>query len=249
MPVNLCIPKLYENLLPYSSLQKPRILFFQYKMINDKFLKAITNTMSLEKLWEAVRRFKSSRYYADAEWDRVRSMKIKEFVEELIEDFSELDGDRFKEKLRSFLQERLMARVRPIPKEIVENNDPTKLVLALVNLRFSRMSVEERIRKLMELHSVGTFVATELVALFDEDYICYHDNLIEALEDPMIKPVIKYLEMDIPQKVKDADDIEDYLKLNEICKAIRNIFNFRDLWEVHEFLWHGRDTNWRFQVE
>ncbi len=135
----------------------------------------------------------------------------------------------------------------PIPKEIVENNDSTKLALALVNLHFSETSAEERIKKLMELHSVGPFVATELVALFDGNYICYHDNLVEALKDPMIKQVVEYLEMDMPEKVKDAGNIEDYLKLNEICKAIRNIFNFRDLWEVHEFLWHGKDTNWRFQ--
>ncbi len=203
--------------------------------------------MSLEEIWEAVRRFRNSRYYVDAEWDRVRSEKLKEFVEELINDFSELDGDRFKEKLRSFLQERLMARVRPIPKEIVENNDPIKLTLALVNLRFSKMPVEERIRKLMKLHSVGPFVSTELIALFDENYICYHNDLVEALRDPMINPLIEYLEMDIPQKFEDTDNIEDYLKLNEICKAIRNIFNFRDLWEVHEFLWHGKDTNWDFK--
>ena len=205
--------------------------------------------MNLEEIWEAVKRFKNSRYYVDSEWDRVRARKVKEFVEKLIENFSGFDGDKFKEELKNLLQKRSMVRVRPIPKEIIENNDPTKLVLALMNLRFSKMPAEERIKKLMELHFVGPFVATELVALFDGNYICYHDDLVEALKDPTMKQVVEYLGMDIPEKVKDAGNIEDYLKLNEICKAIKNIFDFRDLWEVHEFLWHSKNTNWRFENE
>ena len=218
------------------------------KTLKNIYCPSATNVMDkIEEIWRAIERFKNSRYYTDSEWDRFRAKKIMEFVENLLENFPKFDGNQFKDKFRDFLKDYSMIRVRPLPYQIVENNDPTKLVLALMNLRFSKLPVKEKIEKLRKLEFVDFFVATELVALFDENYICYHDPLLEALKDPMMRPIVEYLvehlELELPEKV---EKVEDYLKLNEICKAIRNIFNFRDLWVVHEFLWHGRDTNWKF---
>lgn len=202
----------------------------------------------MKRIWDAVEKFRNSKYYAEAEWDRIRSREIKKLVDNLIEKFTEYDVNIFKDELKKWLRKWSMAH-KAIPKQVVENNDPLRLSLALMNLAFSKGPIEEKTEMLRKLKYVDFFVATELIALFDDNYVCYHSDLVEAIKTPMIKQIVEYIELELPKNLDELEEnlkLKEYLKLNEICNAIMSLFNFRDLWEVHEFLWHGNKTNWEF---
>lgn len=178
----------------------------------------------MEEVLRVTKRFKNSLYYADTKRVRIRAEKIKSFVERQIKGFSEFDEVRFRNELKSLLRRTTMVGEDrpPVVRDIVEKNSPARLLLAFMKL-ISLEITDDDIEKLRRLVGVDWFVATELVSLFDDRYICYHESLIRALNHRMIRPVVERLRLEIPERI---ESIEEYIKLRDVCSMLKELLGF-----------------------
>lgn len=194
--------------------------------------------MDLFKLLEQFRRLEF--HYADIVWHDMRAKKLKPL---LTEKLVNMTRDEFKELLlsRLFMPARIPEQT---VNDIVTKNDFNEVKLKLLDLFHGVRPVKERMEDVMDLSGIGPYTASQLLsAVKDDKYTVYHPNVVEG-----IKGLLPHL-VDWEILEPNVTTAEQYLNFNEICKSIKNRFGFKSLGEVHEFFWHGHDSNWNFGDE
>ncbi|MEM3788505.1 MAG: hypothetical protein QXN95_01375 [Candidatus Bathyarchaeia archaeon] len=190
-------------------------------------------------LVELLEKFRSSEYhYPDVIWHEVRAKKLKEIISEKLVGMTR---DEFKNLLLSnlFMKPRIPEQTI---NDIISQNDFVEVKRRINSLFLGTGSIKERIQSVMDLKGVGPYLASQLVAAVgDDEYAVYHPKVVEGM-----KELLPHLD-DWQFFNFDESTAEGYLWFNEICKAVKKIFNFKSLGEVHEFFWHGHDSKWEFR--
>jgi len=94
------------------------------------------------------------------------------------------------------------------------------------------------INKFLELENCGIFIASHMLSLAtDGAYIIYHNTLYEALME--LFPILA-------GDPEPATDGVSYMYVQMACDVIIQSYKFTSIQELHEFLWHGKETKWKF---
>jgi hypothetical protein len=81
-------------------------------------------------------------------------------------------------------------------------------------------------------------VASYMLSLAtDGDYIIYHGTIYDALMD--LFPIFE-------GQLESVTDGVSYMYFQLTCDVIIQTYKFISIQELHEFLCHGKDTEWKF---
>jgi hypothetical protein len=69
------------------------------------------------------------------------------------------------------------------------------------------------------------------------DYIIYHNTVYEALME--LVPIFE-------GQLEPVTDGVSYIYFQMACDVIIQTCKFTSVQKLHEFLWHGKRTNWKF---
>ena len=185
---------------------------------------------------EVLERFKKTEYhYPDVIWHDIRSVKLKQ---KLTTDLVSMTCEEFKTLLLSNLFW-LKSGSQQNVDIIVEGNDLNELNLKLFDLF---LGVGDY-KLCMELKSFKPCVVSQFLgAVNNKEYIIYHENVVNGIED-FLTHVVNWQLIELYVK-----NYEHYVDFNELCKSIKNNFGFKNLGELHEFFWHGHSSGWNFII-
>lgn len=189
--------------------------------------------MSLSDLLKA---FRTTEYpYSDIVWQDIRVKYLKPI---LTEEMVHLSVTSFKELLLSewFMNPRLPEQTIS---RITQGNDFNEMKLRLLDLFLGTRSLRDRLQDVMDLKGVGPYIASQFLSAVDDTFIIYHENVLEGIQE--LLPHLEGWGM-----LPTVQNAEDYLKFNEVCRSIKERFNFKSVGEVHEFFWHGLNNEWEF---
>ncbi len=194
------------------------------------------------RIQELLERFRKTECYLDVLWQDIRVKKVREYV---LKVFPRLDEAGFREKFHEMMEDWFMrGRMERRAVEDIPTNDYREIKFRLLNLLLNKeqqQPIEERASFPQELRGVGPFLMPQFLSAVGEDeYIAYHPGVLEGIKAalPNIVEIVVF-----PTRV---ESVEDYIKFNEVCKAIKERFGFRSLGEVHEFFWHGHSRHERW---
>ncbi len=189
---------------------------------------------------EVLERFRMAEYhYPDVIWHDLRSAKLRP---KLTTELVNITPDEFKKLLSSnlFLPKSVSNQTAEM---IVGANDFNEMKLKLFDLFLGDRAIKKRFQTVMDLEGFDACITSQLLAAVKkEEYTIYHQNVVNGIED-FLAHVVDWEIVDL--NVKTA---ENYLDFNELCKSIKNNFEFKSLGELHEFFWHGHSSGWNFII-
>lgn len=189
---------------------------------------------------EVLERFRKAEYhYPDVVWHDMRSIKLKP---KLTMELANMTANEFKNLLLSnlFLPKSVSQHTTEV---IVAGNDFNEVKLKLFDLFLGVRPLEERLQAVLDLEGFNPCIASQLLAAINNnEYTIYHPNVVNGIEDFLTHMIDWQL---VELNVKTA---EHYIDFNELCKSIKNNFDFRTLGELHEFFWHGHNSGWNFII-
>lgn len=191
----------------------------------------------MKNIPELLKKYRSTEYhYPDVVW---HDLRVKTLKPKLTMGFANITKDEFKSLLLSewFMKPRVPEQQID---DIITNNDFNEVKLRFLDLFLGKGSFEKRFQAVLELCGVGPYIASQLLSAVDNEYVIYHEKVLEGIRDALPHLVDWGI---VPNKVTNASE---YIKYNEVCKSIKEIFGFKNLGEIHEFFWHGFDSNWQF---
>jgi hypothetical protein len=176
-------------------------------------------------------------HYPDIVWHDIRAKKLRPLLTEKLVNMT--PGD-----LKNLMLSHLFMRAR-IPEQsindIITRNDFADIKLKMLDLFIGVRPIRERLEDVMNLTGIGPYIASQLLsAVTNDEYTVYHEKVAEGIAD-LLPHLVDWGILEL--SVRTA---EQYLNFNELCKSIRERFGFQSLGEVHEFFWHGHDSNWNF---
>jgi len=189
---------------------------------------------------ELIGKFRTSEYFYDVFWHEVRR---KLLLPKLTKELPYMSEEEFKELLSN---RDLFGDIKiPNINKMLENFKETKL--RLMNLFLRNEPIEKRIKEALEIKGMSIYTISNLLSATSDEFILYHDNLVSAIWDllPELQKKVRICTELLPKS--EVSTAEEYVNFNEFCKILRDILGFRSLGELHEFLWHGYNTNWTFQ--
>lgn len=178
-------------------------------------------------------------HYPDVIWHDLRSAKLRP---KLTTELVNITPDEFKKLLSSnlFLPKSVSNQTAEM---IVGANDFNEMKLKLFDLFLGDRAIKKRFQTVMDLEGFDACITSQLLAAVKkEEYTIYHQNVVNGIED-FLAHVVDWEIVDL--NVKTA---ENYLDFNELCKSIKNNFEFKSLGELHEFFWHGHSSGWNFII-
>jgi len=185
------------------------------------------------QIWEYIERFRKSRYFQEVLGQRYLTkwggLAIQAFVDQ---------EDEFLENIRNLLVNRTMLAPRTVDPFLKSNSvDDIRERCGL--FQSEEIEPTDFIDKFLELEQCGLFIASHMLSLATEgDYIIYHDNLYKALME--LFPLFE-------GQLEPATDGLSYVYFQKACDVIIQTYKFSSVQELHEFLWHGKDTKWKYE--
>ena len=167
-------------------------------------------------------------------------MRAKKLKPLLTERLTNMKKDEFKNLLLSKLF--MPARIpEQAVNDIITKQEFSEVKLKLLDLFLGTRPIRERFADVLKLGGIGPYIASQLLSAVKRDeFTVYHPNVVEGIKD-LLPHLVDWgiLELSVTTA-------EQYLNFNEICKSIKERFGFKSLGEVHEFFWHGHDSDWKF---
>ena len=189
---------------------------------------------------EVLERFRKAEYhYPDVIWHDIRSVRLKP---KLTAELADMTPNELKKLLLSnlFLPKSISKQTADI---IVAGNDFNEMKLKLFDLFLGVRPLKDRLQAVLDLEGFDVCIVSQLLAAVNNrEYTIYHENVVNGIEDFLTHVVDWEL---VELNVKTA---EHYIDFNELCKSIKNNFGFRSLGELHEFFWHGHNSDWNFII-
>ncbi|MFX1512023.1 MAG: phospholipase D-like domain-containing protein [Promethearchaeota archaeon] len=129
---------------------------------------------------------------------------------------------------------------------IIKENGKVNILKAICKLPIKDVSIYEKMLNLLKLKQVGLFIGSQIWTGLEEDgLVVYHKRLLKAINRLFN---IDRFGKDIQRRELNIEERLDlYLEFNEFCKRIKNAYNFRNMAELHSFLWFGEKNNWNFK--
>jgi len=190
-----------------------------------------TNHPEIENL---LQRFRASIGFIDVVW---QTSRINVLRSKLIEDLVDMSPSQFKGLVMGNWFYRPMLKEWQYEK-IISQNGFENVKLRLLSLFVEEKPLRERIQDVMDLREVGPFIASQFFSVISDQLIMYHDDLVKGIRGLFLELFAEEFQYHFADVIKKPTDAESYLEFNEICKAIRDIFCFKSLGEVHEFFVH-----------
>lgn len=191
--------------------------------------------MDLMKLLDQFRRLEY--HYPDIVWHDTRAKKLKPI---LTQELTNMNRSEFENLLLSNLFMRTRIPEQTV-KDIVSKNDFNEVKLKLLDLFLGTRPMDERLQDVMNLVGIGPYIVSQLLsAATNDEYTVYHPNVVEGIKD-LLPHLVDWEILEL-----NVTTAEQYLNFNELCKSLKERFGFKNLGEVHEFFWHGHDSDWKF---
>jgi hypothetical protein len=186
------------------------------------------------RIWKYIDKFRKSKYLQEVIGQGYLARWGGTYIEALLEQSDE----EFLENVQDLLVNNTMLAPRTV-EPFLQNNSAEDLRTTF-NLFLKEDIVPiEFIDKFLELEQCGLFIASHMLSLASGgEYIIYHKALYEALIE-----LFPILEGD-PEP---ATDGASYIYFQMACDVIIQSYRFTSVQELHEFLWHGKDTDWKFE--
>lgn len=186
---------------------------------------------------ELIKAFRKSKHFRDVVGQKITTLTVPRIVREKL---LGLDDIEFLNEFESmFINYFMLGRMGETAlKNILNSNNVAKIKQKLIDLFLTNMSPEKKLKSIMELKQVGLFFGTSLLsASSDGEFVIFHEKVLEGIKE------LKCTWMPLDT----VDTCESYFAFNDICKALKEFYGFKSLGEVHEFYWHGKDSNWNFK--
>ena len=193
----------------------------------------------MKNIEEIIKKFRTSEYYCDVFWHEIRK---KILIPKLTKELPNMNEDEFKK----LLSDRSLFGIIKNPNINLMLEDFKETKIRLMNLLLGKELIEKRIKEALEIKGISIYTVSNLLSATSDEFILYHDFLIPAINNllPELQNRVSICAKFLPKKVETA---EDYINFNEFCKILMKILGFKTLGELHEFLWHGYDTEWKFK--
>ncbi len=181
--------------------------------------------------------FRKSKYFEDVVGQNYACFVVSStFKEKLIY----LDGAEFKEEFTSLLNNYTMIRPE-IFKSVFSANKTEKIKKLVAQISTDAKSPKEILNPLVELEQSSLHFGSYLLSIFTEgEFIVFHEEVFKGLKEIFPRICERWLGIEM------AREVDDYFMFNNVCKNIMYIYGFKTMSEVHEFLFHGQDTDWDF---
>lgn len=186
-----------------------------------------------EPVWKYLDVFRKSWYFQQVLDEGYIAKWGGYFIQGILDDSDE----EFIEGLGEFLINQTMIQSRTVQPFLKKNS--VKEIRDAFTL-FSEEEIEpvEFVDKFLELDQCGIFIASHLLSFASEGaYIIYHEKLYEALIE--LFPILE-------ESIDPVTDGVSYMLFQMACDVIMRTYHFTSCQELHEFLWHGKDTDWKF---
>ncbi len=155
-----------------------------------------------------------------------------------IQAFLEESDEEFLEDIRNLLVSNTMLASRTVG-PFLQSNSVDKLRGTFELFLNENIEPTDFIDKFLELEQCGLFIASHMLSLATEgDYIIYHKTVYEALLE--LFPILE-------RQLEPVTDGVSYGYFQMVCDVIIQTYKFTSVQELHEFLWHGKDTKWKFE--
>jgi hypothetical protein len=185
------------------------------------------------QVWEYIDRFRKSQYFQEvlgqgylAKWGGIH---IQSYLEE--------DDDEFLVGIQDLLTNNTMLAPKTV-EPFLQNNSANSIRERFELFLSKDIEPIDFIDKFLELKRCGVFIASHMLSLAtDGDYIIYHSTLYEALME--LFPIFE-------GQLEPVTDGVSYMYFQMACDVIIQTYRFTSIQELHEVLWHGKETNWEF---
>lgn len=190
----------------------------------------------IKSLDELLKKFRTSESFKGVVGQRIATLTVPRIVREKLLGLDDIQFlNEFKKLFYNYFMLGRMGETAL--NNILDNNDVAILKQKLIDLFLSDISPSKKLKSVMELKHVGLFFGTSLLsAACQGEFIIYHEKVFKGIEELECT----WIPIDI------VDTSESYFAFNDICKALKEMYSFKSLGEVHEFFWHGKDINWNF---
>ena len=186
-----------------------------------------------EPIWGYIETFRKSKYFQEV----IGEAYVAKWAGIHIGTYIEMPDDEFIQEIGDFLVNNTMLSPRTVA-PFIENNSVDNLREAFKLFLVEEIEPIGFIDTFLELDQCGIFIATHLLSYAAVgEYIIYHDTIYDALQE-----LFPILEND-PEPVTDG---VSYMYFQMACDVIMQSYHFTSVQELHEFLWHGKDTEWTF---
>jgi len=178
--------------------------------------------------------FRSSDYYKDVVWQSFGALHAPIEVNELLEE----SLDEFRAKFSKFLLKFTMIRSRTYDPILSKISKVKEVRNALTEIFHKRLNPQESFEAIKNIPGSGIFFSSTILSLaFAGRYIVFSDGVWNGFES--LFPLLE-------EQIEKPNNYRLYLQFQHMCEAIADVYGFESMAELHEFLWHGHDTNWAF---
>jgi len=186
-----------------------------------------------DQIWKYIDRFRKSQYFQEV----IGEAYLAKWGGILVQSFLEENDDEFLEDIQDLLTNNTI--LAPKTAEPFLQNNSVDDIRERFEL-FLKEDIEpiEFIDKFLELKQCGIFIASHMLSLAtDGDYIIYHSTIYDALME--LFPIFN-------GQLEHVTDGVSYMYFQMACDVIIQSYKFTSVQELHEFLWHGKETDWTF---
>jgi len=185
-------------------------------------------------LWDLIEQFRSSKYHKDVVWSifsvihapfdlrKIVSSPVDEFRVEFptfLEKHTKIGNETITPLLSKITHCRELQRA--LAKTFARNPNPKLIFEALINIPGTDISI----------------CSTFLHLGFSGDFMVVSDEVWTSLQELLPSHV---------EQIERPHDYPSYIQFQHLSEALMQCYGFDSMAELHEFLWYGKKTNWKF---
>jgi len=187
-----------------------------------------------DRVWEYIDTFRKSKYFQEV----IGQGYLVRWAGIHIGAYLEQEDEEFIENIKELLGNNTMLTLETV-EPFLESNSVDDLRDAFSLFLKEDIEPIEFIDRFLKLEKCSIYLASHILSLAtDGDYIIYHNAMYEALME--LFPILN-------GDPEPATDGVSYMYVQMACDVIIQSYKFTSIQELHEFLWHGKETNWKFE--
>ncbi|MFW9888008.1 MAG: hypothetical protein ACFFER_07500 [Candidatus Thorarchaeota archaeon] len=192
---------------------------------------------NLDNLWELLEIFRSSPCYKDVVWQIFGVMRAPTEMNELLAE----SLDEFRAKLPAFFHKYTMIRSRTYESILSNISQVKEFREALLKISNGDLNAEQGFMTLRGIPGAGVFVSSTILNIaFEGKFIVFSDGVWDGFQE---------LFPSMSERIEKPYNYKSYYEFQQMCNAIADVYGIDSMAELHEFLWHGNDSEWNFYVE
>jgi len=183
--------------------------------------------------WDRIDRFRRS------DFSHVLNQRyLQSWAADYLADLLTKPDDDFVDALREFLVGKTMLTEKTVA-PILARNTVEEVREAFSTLLNDDSTVYDALDAVWQLDGAGPYFSTYMLALATAgNYILYEETLLQGMKE--FAPTIA-------ENLSPVKDLDTYFGFMSACRVVVEAYRFTSLAELHDFLWHGKDTGWSFE--